>query len=228
MLKVFYGNDTALVRMRAHEQVGSGTPVIIDTDTYQAGMIAEAVESVSLFGGVSSYVLDTPSADEAFASEIFDNLASIAASPHLFVVIEGTLLAAQKKQYAQHALTIEEFKRESGATFNVFALADALCRKDKKTLWLLLNDGYRAGLSGEEIAGTLWWQLKTLRLAAVTASADEAGMKSFPYNKAKRALGAFQDGELVRLSQSLLACYHDARLGKLELELALERWVLSL
>lgn len=228
MLEVFYGTDTALVRSRAHEHIQNDAPIIIDGDTYQAGMVAEAVESVSLFGGTSTYVLDTPSGDEAFANEVLDNLPNVAASVHRFVVIEGALLAAQKKQYSAHAETIEEFKRESGPAFNVFSLADALCRKDKKTLWLLLNEGYRAGLSGEEIAGTLWWQLKTLRLAAVTASAEEAGMKSFPYSKAKRALSAFAEGELTTLSQSLLACYHNARLGKLELDLALERWVLSL
>ena len=52
-------------------------------------------------------------------------------------------------------------------------------------------------------------------------------MKDFSYNKAKRALGTFKEGEVAALSESLLRAYHDARLGKLELDLALERWVLT-
>jgi hypothetical protein len=73
----------------------------------------------------------------------------------------------------------------------------------------------------------LWWQLKTLRLAELTQSADEAGVKSFPYDKAKRSLSKFAPGEVVALSESLLRLYHDARAGKRDLILALERWVLT-
>lgn len=233
MLVVFFGNDTAAVRQAAHEYVHryvpDETPVsTVDADAYQPGMVAEAAEGVSLFGGASIYIIDMPSGDSAFNEEVQNYLDALAASPHQFIVIEGPLLAAAKKAYTKHADAIEEHKRAAGERFNVFALGDALARKDKKALWLLLTDAFRAGLSGEEIAGTLWWQLKTLRLAAVTNSAADAGMKDFPYNKAKRALSTFADGELTALSEGLLACYHDARLGKLDLDLALERWVLTL
>lgn len=233
MLAVFYGTDTVAVRQSAHEYVVGNTPVdstvtTIDTDSYQRGMLAELAGGTSLFGGTSMYVIDTPSNDEELYKELEDQLEVIAASPHHFILIEGPLLAAQKKELAKHAELLEEYKRESDRGFNVFALADALSRKDKKLLWMLLHDALRAGLTGEELVGTLWWQLKTLRLAASTSSAGEAGMKEFPYSKAKRALGTFKEGELESLSRSLLSLYHDARLGKFELDLALERWVLSL
>ena len=86
----------------------------------------------------------------------------------------------------------------------------------------------QAGVSAEEVIGILWWQLKTLRLAAVTKSAPEAGMKDFPYNKAKRALGNFSDGELETLSHSVLRVYHDGHAGKTDIDFALEQFVLSL
>jgi hypothetical protein len=82
------------------------------------------------------------------------------------------------------------------------------------------------GLSAEEIIGTLWWQLKTLRLAMLTKSAEEAGVKDFPYNKAKRALKNFKDGEIETLSLRLLNLYHDGHAGKCDIDLALEEWVL--
>lgn len=236
MLRVFYGNDVVAARKAAHEYIltniswyvpGKTSVTAIDADVYEQGMIAEAAGSASLFGGASVYVLDMPSADAVFREEVETNLEGLAASENEVVVIEGTLLAAAKKPYAKHAATTEEFKRTSEQVFNVFAMADALSRKDKKSLWLLLHDAFRAGLSSEEIIGTLWWQLKTLRLATVAQTASEAGMKDFPFNKAKRSLSKFADGELELLSRSLLAAYHNARLGKLELDLALERWVLT-
>jgi hypothetical protein len=74
----------------------------------------------------------------------------------------------------------------------------------------------------------LWWQLKSLRLAALTQSAQEAGMKDFPYNKSKRALPAFAPGEVVTLSQSLLELYHAGHSGQRDMDIALEQWVLAL
>jgi hypothetical protein len=146
----------------------------------------------------------------------------------VFVVIEGTLLAGQKKEFAKYADSLEEIREDKERPFNVFALADSLSRKDKKSLWLGLCDAKQAGLSSEEIIGTLWWQLKTLRLASRTKNAEQAGMKDFPYNKAKRSLSYFKEGDLERLSQSLLAVYHQGHQGETQIDLALEKWTLSI
>lgn len=229
MFVVFYGNDVIGVRRAAHEYISDkGTATTIEADNFEPGMIAESAGGLSLFSDSTTYIIDTPSADLKFKEEVESHLAALAESTHQFVLIEGALLAADKKVYGKYAERMEEFKRASDRQFNVFALADALARKDKKSLWLLLHDAFRAGFSSEEIIGTLWWQLKTLRLAAITSTASEAGMKDFPYNKAKRALSKFKAEEVAEKSRELLAAYHDARLGKLELDLALERWVLTL
>jgi hypothetical protein len=74
----------------------------------------------------------------------------------------------------------------------------------------------------------LWWQLKTLRLAAVTDSPSEAGLKDYPYKKAKGALRHFKPGEVESLSNSLLTLYHEGHQGKADMELRLEEWALSL
>jgi hypothetical protein len=93
---------------------------------------------------------------------------------------------------------------------------------------VLLQEARQSGLREEEIIGMLWWQLKSLRLALVTNSADEAGMKEFPYTKAKRALSTFAPGEVVLLSQSLLELYHAGHSGQSDMDVALEEWVLTL
>lgn len=233
MLRVFCGNDTVAVRQAAFTVVseleGKGaTATTIDSDSYSPGCLIDAVGATSLFGGEELYVLDTPSSHKDFAAETKEQLEAMAESSNHFVVIEGALLAADKKPYQKHADSFEEIKKVAGERFNAFAMADALARKDKKLLWLLLQEAKQNGLSEEEIIGTLWWQLKSMRLAAVTKTASEAGMKDFPYNKAKRSLVKFADGELETTSYSLLSVYHDGHAGRRDLDLALEHWVLTL
>ena len=161
-------------------------------------------------------------------AEMVTALPDLAESNNVFVVIEGSLLAAEKKKFDKYAERVEEYKKSADSRFNNFALADALAKKDKKSLWLLLSEARLEGISDEEMIGVLWWQLKTLRLASITASASEAGLKDFPYNKAKRALAKFSEGEVENLSHALLTLAHESRLGRISLDTSLEGWVLRL
>ncbi len=228
MLAVFFGSDRKAIRDRA-EQVFDKNAVVetIDEHSYEIGKLADAVGATSLFGEPLQYLIDTPSIDDNFKDEVENLLKEMSASSYQFVIIESVLLATQKKKYAKYANLVEEFLAESKDRFNAFALADALVQKDKKTLWVLLQEAKNAGLREEEIIGTLWWQLKTMRAAALTKSASEAGIKDFPYNKAKRALAKFEKGEVEKLSRSLLKCYHDGHKGLVDVSVGLEMWVLS-
>jgi 16S rRNA U1498 N3-methylase RsmE len=107
-------------------------------------------------------------------------------------------------------------------------MADALLARDKKTLWILLQEAHMKEVASEEIIGVLWWQLKTLRLTYVTSTASEAGVKDFPYNKAKRAHSKFTQTDADRLSRTLLAVYHDSHSGRRDMTSALEEWVLKI
>ena len=233
MLKVFYGTDTVAVRQTAfdfvvEQEATDVTLTYIDSSSYVVGALADAVGATSLFGGSELFVIDTPSSNKDFDAEVKSSLEALTESNNVFVVIEENLLAAPKKQYTKYAESIVEFKGEKVERFNAFAMADALAEKDRKKLWVLLQEAKAAGLSAEEIIGTLWWQLKSMRLAAATGNAAEAGMKDFPYNKAKRALSKFKDDELEKTSRNLLSLYHDGHLGKRDIDLALEKWTLTL
>lgn len=233
MLHLYYGNDVVAVRKKALgfitelEERGYSLERI-ESETYQSGVCADIAGSLSLFEGKTVYLLDTPSLNATFLEEVEKMLPLFKESSDAFVVLEGTLLAPAKKMYAKYADGVEETMGEKAERFNAFSLADALSLKDKKTLWLGLQEANSEGLSSEEIIGTLWWQLKTLRLANVTASTVQAGMKDFPYNKAKRSLRNFKEGELEKLSQTLLAVYHDGHAGKRDIDLALEKWTLTI
>ncbi len=206
---------------------GAGVSTI-DVDSYQSGIFADASDGASLFGGAMLYVIDTPSLSEEMYEDVLAHLEHFAASTHSFLVIEGPLLAPEKKKFEKYAERVEEFKAGAKERFNTFALSDALAQKDKKSLWLLFNEARLSGIALEEIAGVLWWQLKTLRLASQTKNAAEAGLKDYPYNKAKHALAKFAPGELENLSRQLLTLQHESRHGNRELDVALERFVLTL
>lgn len=198
----------------------------IESENYSEGMMVDMLGSTSLFDGSDAYLIDTPSENSYFYDDVVSSLSDMQASHNNFLIIESTLLAAERKKFEKYATVIEESKKPPAAAFNAFAMADALSARDKKSLWVLLQDAVRNGLSAEEIIGTLWWQLKSLRLATLTNTAAEAGMKDFPYNKSKRALRNFKTGDLETLSAGLLRVYHDGHGGVRDTLEGLEEWVL--
>lgn len=228
MFDLYYGTDTHAIRTNALQAISSVSCTRIDSDTYRVGMVSDVLGAVSLFGDTPVCLIDTPSSVPSFKEEVLAALPTLAESSNQFVIIEGALLAVDRKPYITYATKSQEFKISAAERFNTFAMADALAKKDKKQLWLLLQVATQNGLAEEEIIGVLWWQLKALRVAAVTTSAAEAGMKDYPYQKAKRALVTFAPGELERLSHELLTVYHDGHGGRKDIGLALESWTLTL
>lgn len=232
MLNVYYGNDMVAARKAALSAIDASSVksearlTKLESSNFAPGMLADMLGAVSLFGEAELFLIDTPSENPEFYAEVVGVLSDMQESSNQFVIIEGALLAAEKKKFEKHAGVIEEFKKTADTPFNVWAMADALSSRDRKSLWVLLMDAKRAGLVAEEIIGTLWWQLKTLRLAMLTKSAHDAGMKDFPYNKAKRALVNFKEGEVVQLSQGLIRVYHDGHGGVRDIDEGLEEWVL--
>lgn len=233
MLLVFFGNDIVRVRKEAYDRVRAyeeeGNDVVrITPETYVEGQLNDLLGAASLFSRNQVIVLDMLSEAETVFDEILAHNKEIAESENIFICIEGPLGASQKKPLLLVAHEQNEYTESEKEKFNSFLLADALSMRDRRTLWLLLMRAWREGLSPEEIIGTLYWQVKMLRLAEKTSSAEEAGQKSFVYGKAKRALKQFKEGELETLSQDLLSMYHDGHLGKRDIDIALERWVLTI
>jgi len=232
MLQLYFGNDSIKVREAANAAALADARSVstnltrIESEAFAPGMLLDVVGSVSLFGDQEVYLIDTPSEVPEMYNEVIGSLLEMASSANIFIVIEQGLLALEKKKWQKHATVFEEFTKTAGERFNVFAMAEALSKRDKKALWILLCEAKQAGLVAEEIIGTLWWQLKALRLAAVSASAVEADMKDYPYQKAKQALRNFKAGELDKLSSGLLSVYHDGHGGVRDIDLALEEWVL--
>jgi len=156
-------------------------------------------------------------------------LKELEASPNVFIWVEPKVSAADLKKIEKHAAKVQECKEAATKTkpeYNLFSLADALGGRDKKRLWT----GYIDALENaavEEIHGVLFWQVKSMLLATRAKSAEDAGMKSFPFNKAQRFAKNFSYDELVKLSSDMLAVSHEARRGHHTFSIALERLLLT-
>lgn len=231
MLYVFYGSDRQAARDALDAFIAAERPTdaqltSIEAREYQPGQLADALGATSLFGGTQWCIIDTPSAQTECHEEVLAARKEMAESANTFLVLEGALLAAERKKYATYATTLEEYAAQKPSQFDRFALAQALAARDKRRSWLLLHEARLAGMRDEEIMGMWWWQLKSLRLAAQCSTPAAAGMKPFPFNKAKQALDRFPLTEVETAARTLLDVYHYARAGQHELDLALERWVL--
>ncbi len=228
MLQVFFGTDQNTVRDQALALFLGGEVIRLEAENFLEGQLQTLAEGSSLFGEKMNYLIDTPSLSQDFFESVLKTASTLASSPHQFVLVEKTLLVADKKIFTKYASSITEYKKTTTAEFNQFALTDALAVRDKRKLWLLLQESWRHGSATEEIIGILWWQLKTMRLASSTRTAEEAQMKDYPYRKAKSALQTFPLSLVEEKSFALTKLYHDARWGKGDLKQQLEIWVLSL
>lgn len=231
MLHIFFGSDRTAVRDGVDALLESfrhtHTIQTIDVHSYEAGQLINSLEGMSLFGEQFVFVLDTPSHHDDFYNELMEQLVDYKAAAHHYIVMEHSLLAPVKKKLSAVAETINEYTAASKERFNTFALTDALVARDKRRLWLLFHEAKQVGIADEEIVGVLWWQLKAMRLAALTSSAEEAGMKAFPYSKAKQALRQFPLIQVEDTSRALLSIYHDGHAGKRDLSVALEQFMLT-
>lgn len=232
MLYVFSGNDVVAVRAKAHAHIakleaGGSSARRIEAEDYATGALLSFAESVSLFGAPEIIILDTLSDVAGALEDVVAHAEILSRSANTFVILEKKILGISAKELQKHAK--EYVVCDSVETkFNIFSLTDALAQKDKKSLWLLFLRAKEAGFVAEEIIGTLSWQLKSLRVARLCKTAEEAGMKDFTFQKAKRANAKFSTQELQSLSLSLVTLYHEGHAGITDIDLALEKWVLSI
>lgn len=230
MLEIFCGKavdtarDAARERLQQYETDGYEISRI-DGEGFVPGLLPDALESVSLFGVPTVFVLDMPLTNDAFWGEVKACARQLTQTTTIFILIEGNMTAAEKRVFGKE-VEWHESSAQTTERFNTFSLADALVTRNKKALWVGLQAAYRDGQELAAIIGVLWWQLKMIRLVRCTTSPAEAGVKPFPYQKAQRA--KFSDAELAELQFSLLQVYHEARVGGRVGENALEAWVLRI
>ncbi len=203
-----------------------------DADTFTDSTLDEFVGSQGLFENKYIVVFDRVFLNKEAKEEIVKNIEAIANSSNIFILLEGELDKKTLGILSKKADKVQEFplkgKTEKKESFNMFALADAFGKRDKKELWMLYLEALRNDAAPEELHGILFWQLKSMIISHVSSDAKTAGLNPFVFKKSKSFAKNYSLQELKELSSRMVAMYHDAHRGLVEFEVALERFVLGL
>ena len=235
MLYVLSGTDIEKSRAKLHlviERLQEKKPDAelfrVDGEAFIIAEFESLLFGQGLFEKKYIVVLDHVFESSEAKEVIVDNIKQLGDSESMFVLLEEKIDAPTKKKLEKHAHKIEEFvNKKQQPEFNVFALTDAVGSRDKKKAWLLYREAIESGKKDEEIHGILVWQLKSMILAQTSKSAKEAGMKPFPYKKAKEFAQKYSSEELKKLETQLVEAVYESRRQK-DLGAQLERFMLSL
>jgi DNA polymerase III delta subunit len=200
-----------------------------NVENFDVQSLADLIVTQGLFFNKNIIVLSKVFDDSDSKEMLIKNLAGIKDSQNIFIFIEESLDKKSFEKFEKFAEKIQEIKSDEKKVtteFNMFSLTDALGRRDKKNLWLLYRDALKNG-AAEEVYGILWWQLKTLLIVRKNETAAESGLKPFVFSKAKDFLRNFKDDEIEKKAFDLVKIYHNSRRQSSELEISLEKWILS-
>lgn len=234
MLYVLYGSNREKIRDESHKMLGAlakkrpGAQVFrLSEGVDVSARLEELIESRGLFENKHIVVLDFVLGSEDVRDTVVAHAQDMAESGHIFVVLEEKLDVKTKKSFEKYAQECKVFdvKEKKEERFNVFSLADAVARRDRKASWVALQRALREEIVPEEIHGVLWWQIKTLLLVA---RGDTDGLKPFAVSKARSCVKNFSEAELDAVLKKLLTIYHESRAGGPSLDIALEQFVLEL
>lgn len=236
MLHIIYGNDRDRVRTQFHvtHDVLRGKcddERIVSEGEVSDSFLREASSSVGLFGKKTLFIFDNALEGQENQDLFFTHAEELATSPNYFLVCEPTFDKDTAKKIENVGATTQEYaapKNNARPAFNIFSLGDALGKRSKKELWVLYQNALEAGFEPEEISGTLFWALKNMVLLKGAPIGALCGLNPFVAKKTREFSKNYTKEELVELSRTLLAAYHNAHSGGEPMDIALERFTLSI
>ncbi len=243
MIYFIHGTDIDKAKAKARDLVDSlrkkkpdASFFTLNSDNWNPAAMEEYVGGQGLFENKFIILVDRIGEDKVRREELIDAVGMMGESNNIFIIVEGKLDKVTLGKIEKKAEKTQEFalaetgpagKKAAKDDFNIFALGDALGRRDKKQLWVLYRQAIDMGKSPEEVHGTLFWQVKSIVIASRAASAGDSGLAPFVYSKSKGFAANFSSAELTKLFDDLISVSHDARRGMHELEVGLERVLLE-
>ena len=238
MIYLLYGKDTARARSKLKSLIDSlqakkpdATFVRVTQESFREDRVQEFIGAQGLFESRLIIVFDCVLKNKNAESSILSALKEFSQSKNICIFFEEDLDKRTLALFKKHTEKVQSFllqKNKKGkTTFNIFELADALGERNKKRLWVLYQRGKLSGVSDEEVHGILLWGVKSMHLAQSARNAEEGELNPFVFKKAVRFAHNYSANELNNLSTSLVTLYHDARGGICPLDIALERFILS-
>lgn len=231
MIYLFYGNDVTKAREKAFQWVVAARAkepnlayVRLAREELTSAVLEDAAFSGGLFIKRLLILIDDPfpvaratsedgegSDEEESVSSVFEeHIDALAASDNAIVILAPRLGAVKAKKLSAKAKVEYKFDvpvaREDARGFNG-NLVNALGDRSREKLWLEINRALRAGDAPEMLHGLLHWKARDLM---------------------QKGSRAWKPLEARQLSLDLIELLQSARRGGLDLELALERFALSI
>ncbi len=247
MLYLYHGTDTQTSANKARALVKSlrskradATFVEIDADHWSKSIVQENAGGQGLFSAKYIILLDRVTENAEAKDQIADVTDIMKESDNIFIILEGKLNADLKKSLEKHAekTVTSDLKETGGASgaggafakrdFNIFALGDAIGARDPFKSWSIYRQAIDLGQETEAIVGTIFWQVKSIAIAADAPSAAASGLSPFVYSKSKKYAGNYSKEELRALMGDLISVYHDGHRGVADMELSIEKLLLGL
>jgi len=240
MLYFLYGEDWRGARKKSVELLESlqnkkpdASLFKFDSESWNEPQFEEFLASQGLFEKKFIVFLDGVFQNKEAKEIIKESLERISQSDNLFLFLEGSIDKETERQVKKFSEKIQKFEEEKPKgfrkrDFDVFSLAEAIGRRDKKNLWVLYRKAIDIGITPEEINGILFWQIKSMIVASGATNATEAGLSPFVFGRAKTYSKNYSKEELQKLSGRLVTSYHEAHRGIYDFDIALERFVLEI
>ncbi len=247
MIYFYYGTDTEKARKKAKATVDSlvakkpeATLIKIGSEEIGENQIDELTSGQALFSNKFIVYLNKVFDNKGNKEIILKKIKEIGASDNIFIFAEGKMDKASLIKIEKYSEKTENFEKpektltkkeklaQIGEKIDFFEFADALGRRDKRGLWVLFQEVLAEDVPAEEVHGIFFWQVKSMISAKKSQTANEAGMKPYPFQKAKEYARNYKDGELESISSKLVAMYHEAHRGNIDFYVALEKFILGL
>jgi DNA polymerase III delta subunit len=235
MLYLFYGTDRnkalekALVIIdKKLEEKKDAMIFKVDQENLTQDLLSELCGSQGLFEQKFIVHLKDVFQDELSKSVILKFLKDIKESENVFIWTEGSILKKDLTKIEKHTDKVWEHiaKEKLEVKENIFAITNYLLARDKKNLWIEFQN-LRKVFATEEIHGTLFWAFKNVALVSKSKNAEDSGLKPFVYSNSKKALTKFSQEEVDEKFWTLTKILGDSRRGEGELDVLLEKWILS-
>lgn len=235
MLHVIYGKDREKGRARFRVLREDLHKKFKEEHTVLEGDVSEnflggAASSQGLFGETTLFVFDCVLDKKSEQEVLLSRASDLASSPNVFLVFEPSLEKSVADGLKDSGAVTEECvlkKVDTRPEFNIFSLGDALGKRDKKELWVLYQEALNAGLSPEEISGTLFWAVKNIALMKNARPGDDCGLSPFVAKKSRAFATNYTEQEILNLSKALVGAYHEAHRGGEPMDVAIERFILT-
>lgn len=210
MLYLFTGTDRDKVRTALDAAVKKSAKknsrVVRITDANAPEDLRAAFGGGGMFGESRVVVLNGVLGNDGMRAELLDALAHMRDSDEPFFIFEEKPDAATRKQIEKYAERSERYDSPAAKKGgDIFAIANALRRADKKTLWVNYQRQLAESAAPEAIHGVLFWAAKDMFLKSRTD---------------------VEKGRATQLLETLAELPHESRRRGVELEYALELFVL--